>query len=86
MAQTFGRAGAKVIVASRRQEGVNKVAESITESGGEAIAIAANVSNADDRERLAAKSMEWAGRIDILVNNAGTNPASGPLADVSESA
>ncbi|MBW1789459.1 MAG: SDR family oxidoreductase [Deltaproteobacteria bacterium] len=30
--------------------------------------------------------MEWAGRIDILVNNAGTNPAFGPLADVSESA
>ncbi|MBW2285228.1 MAG: SDR family oxidoreductase, partial [Deltaproteobacteria bacterium] len=35
---------------------------------------------------LVAKSMEWAGRIDILVNNAGTNPAFGPLADVSESA
>jgi NAD(P)-dependent dehydrogenase (short-subunit alcohol dehydrogenase family) len=86
MAQTFGRAGAKVIVASRKQEGVNKVAASITASGGDAIAIAANVSNADDRERLTAKSMEWAGRIDILVNNAGTNPAAGPLADVSETA
>jgi NAD(P)-dependent dehydrogenase (short-subunit alcohol dehydrogenase family) len=86
MAQTFGRAGAKVIVASRKQEGVNQVAARINEAGGDAIAIAANVSDADDRERLAASSVEWAGRIDILVNNAGTNPAPGPLADVSESA
>ena len=86
IAQTYTRAGAKVILASRKQEGIDKAAARITESGGEAIAIAANVSNGDDRKRLVSKSMEWAGRIDILINNAGTNPAFGPLADVSESA
>ncbi|MBL7211965.1 MAG: SDR family oxidoreductase [Desulfobacteraceae bacterium] len=86
IAQTYAQAGAKVILASRKQEGIDKAAARITESGGEAIAVAANVSNGDERNRAIAKSMEWAGRIDILVNNAGTNPAFGPLADVSESA
>jgi dehydrogenase/reductase SDR family protein 4 len=86
MAQTFAQAGARVILASRKQEGVDRAAAEIVRSGGLAIAVAANVSNGDDRKRLVEKTMEWAGRIDILVNNAGTNPAFGPLADVSESA
>ena len=86
IAQTYAQAGAKVILASRKQEGIEAAAAKIAESGGEAIAAVANVSDADDRERLVDKSMKWAGRIDILVNNAGTNPAFGPLADVSESA
>lgn len=86
MARTFAQAGARVVLASRRQEGVDKAAGDIIASGGEAIGVAANVSSSEDRERLVAKAMEWGGRIDILVNNAGTNPAFGPLADVSESA
>jgi NAD(P)-dependent dehydrogenase (short-subunit alcohol dehydrogenase family) len=86
MAQTFAEAGARVVLASRRQEGVDKAASTITASGGEAVGVAANVSNREDREKLVAKALEWGGRIDILVNNAGTNPAFGPLADVSESA
>ncbi len=86
IAQTYAQAGAKVILASRKQEGIDKAAARITESGGEAIAVAANVSSGDERNRLIEKSMDLAGRIDILVNNAGTNPAFGPLADVSESA
>ena len=86
IAQTYARAGAKVVLASRKQEGVDKAASKITESGGEALGVAANVSNPEDRENLVARCLEWAGRIDILVNNAGTNPAFGPLVDVSESA
>ena len=86
IAVTMAQAGAKVILASRKQEGVDAAAAKITDAGGEALAVAANVSHPEDQEHLVSRCMEWAGRIDILVNNAGTNPAFGPLADVSVSA
>ena len=86
MARVFAQAGARVVLNSRREEGINEAAEKIKAAGGDVLAVVANVSSADDRKKLIDAAMDWAGRIDILVNNAGTNPAFGPLAEIAESA
>ncbi|MBW1710218.1 MAG: SDR family oxidoreductase [Deltaproteobacteria bacterium] len=87
IARIFSLAGAKLVVSSRRPEGIQESAERIkSATGGEVLAVASNISSADDRKKLVDETLKWAGRIDILVNNAGTNPAWGPLEDVAESA
>ncbi len=70
-ALSFAREGAKVAVADRREERVRELAERIAESGGEALAIAADVSKRDDVRRMVQATTERFGRIDILLNNAG---------------
>ncbi len=83
IANVFGWAGAKLVLSSRRPEGIQEAAERVRKAtGAEVLAVAANISNAEDRQKLVQEAMNWAGRVDILVNNAGTNPASGPLAEV----
>jgi dehydrogenase/reductase SDR family protein 4 len=87
IARVYGLAGAKLIVSSRRPDGINEAAERLRKATGtEVKAIPANISYPDDRKKLVEEAMAWAGRIDVLVNNAGTNPANGLLADIEESA
>lgn len=64
--------GARVAVNySGSKEKADDVVKLITESGGEAFAIQADVSNADDVKAMVDKTIEMFGSIDILVNNAG---------------
>ena len=87
IARVFGLAGAKLVVSSRRPDGINEAAERLRKATGTDVqAIPANISYPDDRKKLVEEAMAWTGRIDILVNNAGTNPANGLLADIEESA
>jgi dehydrogenase/reductase SDR family member 4 len=87
IARVYALAGAKLIVSSRRPEGINEAADRLRkDTGAEILAVPANISYPDDRKKLVEEAMGWAGRVDILLNNAGTNPASGPLADIEESA
>lgn len=83
---TYAKAGARVVIFSREQSGIDVAGEKIKKCGAKVLAIAANVSIGEERRELVDRAMDWAGRIDILVNNAGTNPAFGPLAEVSEAA
>lgn len=64
--------GAKIVVnyASNSNAADSVVAE-ITEAGGEAIAIGADVSDAESVDNLVKTTMDKWGRIDVLVNNAG---------------
>lgn len=64
--------GAKIVVnyASNSSAADSVVAE-ITEAGGEAIAIGADVSDAESVDNLVKTTMDKWGRIDVLVNNAG---------------
>ena len=64
-------AGADIVVASRTQAELEKVAEEIRAKGQKALAIATDTTNLDSIRSLAAKVMEAFGKIDILVNNAG---------------
>jgi 3-oxoacyl-[acyl-carrier protein] reductase len=72
IAKEFAQEGAAVVVnyASDKKGAENTVKE-ITDNGGEAIAVHADVSNAGDVKRLFIEAKEAFGRLDILVNNAG---------------
>ena len=65
--------GAKVIVNYYNSEsGAKKTVAIIKSSGGEAIAVKADVSNLEDIKNLKSKTVEaFGGKVDILVNNAG---------------
>lgn len=78
IARTFAANGARVVVASRKIEGVGAVAESI---GPNAFAVAAHTGREEDCTRLVATAIETFGKVDVLVNNAATNPYFGPLLD-----
>lgn len=66
-------AGARVVLAARRQDRLETIKREIEVNGavGRALAVATDVTSADDRERLVRVTMDTFGRIDALVNNAG---------------
>jgi len=65
------------------KEGADRVVAEITDKGGKAIAVRANVAKRADIEHLFASTKKAFGRLDILVNNAGLY-AFAPLEDVTE--
>src|SRR5437879_13128848 len=72
IATALGVAGARVAVNySSDREGAERVAQAITDNGGKAIAVGADVSKAADVARLFDKVDSAFGRLDTLVNNAG---------------
>jgi NAD(P)-dependent dehydrogenase (short-subunit alcohol dehydrogenase family) len=75
MAMAFADAGADVIVASRRIENCELVAERIRGMGRRALALAAHVGRWNEIDRLVEQAYASFDRIDILVNNAGMSPA-----------
>jgi len=72
IAKHLAAEGAAVVVnyASSR-EGADRVVAEISDSGGKAVAVQANVSEQDDIIRLFEETLGAFGRLDILVNNAG---------------
>ena len=72
IATALGAAGARVAVNySSDREGAERVAQAITDNGGQAIAVGADVSKATDVARLFKEVDSAFGRLDVLVNNAG---------------
>ena len=71
VAQALATAGAAVTVCARNGEAAAATALAIAAQGGQALGVAADVSRADDAERLMNACLERFGRLDILVNNAG---------------
>ncbi len=80
----FATVGADVVVASRKLQDLEKVAEEVRGLGRKSLAVAAHVGKMEAIKDLVAKVREEFGRIDILVNNAGTNPATIPALDAEE--
>ncbi len=76
--------GADVVVASRKQEDLDVVADEIRKLGRKSAAIATHMRNREDIEKLVEATLEQFGKIDILVNNAGTNPYFGPFLQMEE--
>ncbi len=81
-ALAFARAGAKVVLVGRREEPLAGTALQVRQIGGEALTVAADVSRADDVDRVMARAIEAFGRLDILFNNAGIMGAGGPIVDM----
>lgn len=72
IAKAFAKEGAKVVVNySKSQASADKVVNEITESGGTAIAVQADISKFADIKRLFEETKNAFGQMDILVNNAG---------------
>ncbi|TVS84585.1 SDR family oxidoreductase [Mycobacterium helveticum] len=69
-AEQFARRGATVVVAARRRELLDAVAERITAAGGTALPMPCDVSDMDAVDALAADVEQRLGGVDILVNNA----------------
>ena len=70
-ARGLAEAGAKVVVAARRRKRLDALVEELDEQGFEARAVACDVTDPDDVDRMVQAALEGFGRIDILVNNAG---------------
>jgi NAD(P)-dependent dehydrogenase (short-subunit alcohol dehydrogenase family) len=64
-------AGAQVVVTARRQDRLDAVVARIRSAGGVAHAIACDIANAADVDRLVGETVGRCGRVDVLVNNAG---------------
>lgn len=79
IAGAFAEAGAAVVLVARGQEALEAAAREIRNAGGRAIAIAADVESAADRERLISEAVAAWGRLDVLVNNAGGSGPNDPL-------
>jgi len=84
MVLAFAEAGADVVIASRKLENCETVADEIRAKGRRSLAIAYHAASWADADRLAATVHDQFGRIDVLVNNAGMSPLYSSLADVSE--
>ena len=86
IARGLAEFGATVVVSSRNQAAVDQVAATFQADGLDATAIAANIGNREDIDRLVEATAERCGGIDIVVNNAAANPVFGPIHETDERA
>jgi NAD(P)-dependent dehydrogenase (short-subunit alcohol dehydrogenase family) len=86
IAEAMAAHGAKVVISSRKEGPCAEVAQAIREQGGEAIAVACNVSSKEQLQALVDRTREQWGRIDVLVGNAAVNPFFGSSLDIPDSA
>lgn len=84
IAVAYAQAGARVVLASRKQDALDAVAERIQVAGGEALPIAAHTGSQEAVDALVQRVIETYGGVDILVNNAATNPHFGPILTTEE--
>ena len=75
MVRAFATRGADVIIASRKLDACQAVAEEVRALGRRALAVAAHVGRWAECDTLIERAYAEFGRIDILVNNAGMSPA-----------
>lgn len=80
----FAKAGAKVVLTSRKMNDLETNAAEIKAFGGEAFPVQAHLGKIEEINRMVNTVMDKFGRIDILVNNAGTSPAMGTVLDSDE--
>jgi NAD(P)-dependent dehydrogenase (short-subunit alcohol dehydrogenase family) len=71
MVATLAAAGANVVVASRNQENISKIADAINQKSQSALAIAVDITNEDQVDSLIEQTVAAFGSVDIIVNNAG---------------
>jgi len=78
----LARAGADVVIASRKLAGCERVAADVEAMGRRALAVAAHAGQMESLDALLDAAYARFGRIDILINNAGTNPVTAGLSDL----
>lgn len=86
IAHACAEVGGKVVLASRKQPGLDEVAASIREAGGTALPIACHMGKPEQVTELFARATSELGQVDVLINNAATNPHFGPLLEAPDPA
>ena len=85
IAGAYARAGARVIIASRKGDACDQVAADLqSETGNECIGVPCHVGRWEDCDRLADTAYDKFGQVDILVNNAGMSPLYDTLTDITQ--
>lgn len=77
----LGRAGAKIVATARTAAELDDLVERLRDEGGEGLAVAADLTQEEDVERLKMTALDHFGQVDILVNNAGVGKY-GPLSSL----
>ncbi len=84
IAETFAAAGAAVMVSDRDDVAAHAVARAVVANGGQAAAMACDVTREEDLAALVQQTAERFGKLSILVSNAGgggPKPFDMPMAD-----
>jgi NAD(P)-dependent dehydrogenase (short-subunit alcohol dehydrogenase family) len=84
MVKAFAASGADVIIASRKLEPCEEVAEEVRAMGRRALAVACHVGQWEAIPDLVAAAYEAFGKVDVLVNNAGIAPTAAKSSEVTE--
>ena len=85
IAFAYAEHGANVVIASRKLDNCESVANEISEkTGRQTLAVATHVGRWDECNALADKVLDTFGRCDILVNNAGMSPLYEKVTDITE--
>ena len=71
IAEVYAAAGGKVVIADLKLEAAEAAAQAIRDAGGEALAVAMDVTNEQQVVDGVAKAVETYGKVDVLVSNAG---------------
>src|SRR5688500_119353 len=86
IAERMAEHGATVVVTSHKLDACEEVVNAIKSKGGEAVAVACNISRKEDLQALVDSSVKQYGGIDVLVCNAAVNPYYGPSIDMPDDA
>ena len=81
-AEAFAAAGAAVVLGARDTAALGAVASTIRSRGGQALAVATDVTDAASVRNLVDQAMAVYGRLDAAFNNASAGPLPAPLADI----
>lgn len=84
IARRFAEEGAQVVVGDIAEDDGERVVAEITDAGGEAVFIGADVSRDADMGRLVTGALERFGGLDVMVNNAGVPQVNGRMEECSE--
>jgi NAD(P)-dependent dehydrogenase (short-subunit alcohol dehydrogenase family) len=83
-ALAFAAAGAKVAAVDWSEEAAHGICRRIGAAGGTAVPIVADVSQAEDVERMVTSAADAFGRIDCAFNNAGVSTVRGPITETDD--
>src|SRR5271166_2676742 len=86
IAQALARAGAKVIISSRKADKCEEIARSLRSEKLDVSPIACNIGKREDLQHLVSETRKLYGKIDVLVCNAAVNPYYGPMKDLPDEA